>query len=79
MDGAFFGSIIFEAIGAFFRWIYLSVVSKIKGNKPISFKQVWEGKKNTSLQENVEYGFSNIVLGVIIVIAIIVILKLIGV
>ena len=79
MDGAFFGSIIFEAIGAFFRWVFLRVVVMIKGGRPISFKQIWEGKKNPSFQENVEYGFSNTVLGIVIVLSVIVILKLVGV
>jgi hypothetical protein len=79
MGGAFFGSIIFEAIGAFFRWIFLRVVGVIKGGKPVSFKQVWDGKKDTSFQENVEHGFSNIALGVIIVIGAIVVLKLVGI
>ena len=79
MEGAFLGSIIFEFIGAFFRWLLLFTLNKIKGRKSVSFKQVWEGRKNTSLQENVEHGFSNIVLGVIIVIGTIVILKLVGI
>lgn len=79
MDGAFFGSIIFEAIGAFFRWMYLRVLGKIRGSRPVTLKQVWEGKRNPSFQENVEHGFSNIVLGVIIVIGTIVMLKLVGI
>jgi hypothetical protein len=79
MNGAFWGSIIFEAIGAFFRWIFLRVIARIKGGKSVTFKQVWEGRNSTSLQENVEYGFSNIVLGVTIVIGAIVILKLVGI
>ena len=74
MDGAFFGSIIFEVIGAFFRWLYLRIVSKIKCTKAVSIKQVWEGKKSSSLQDNVEYGFSNIILGVIIVLTICVVI-----
>lgn len=79
MGGAFFGSIIFEAIGAFFRWMFSSVVRVIKGSTPVSFKQVWGGKRNTSIKENVEHGFSNIALGVIIVIVTILILKFVGV
>lgn len=44
MEGAFFGSIIFEAIGAFFRWIILQVFALIKGRKPVSFMRN-EGNK----------------------------------
>ena len=77
MEGAFFGSIIFEAIGAFFRWIFTHVIAIVKGRKPVSFMRVWRGKKNASLQEDVEYGFSNIVIGVVIVLGKIVVLQFI--
>jgi len=75
MDGSFFGSIIFEGIGAFFRWICLFILSKIRGQKPVSLKQVWEGNKDSSFQSSVEYGFSNIILGVIIVLVVVIILR----
>jgi hypothetical protein len=75
MEGGFFGSIIFEAFGAFFRWIYVSILNKLRGRKSSSFKEVWEGKK-TSSQGNIEYGFSNIILGIMIGMSIIIIIKL---
>jgi hypothetical protein len=74
MEGGFFGSIIFEAFGAFFRWLYVSILNKLRGRKSSSFKEVWEGKK-TAFQGSIEYGFSNIILGVIIVMAVILIIK----
>jgi hypothetical protein len=70
----FFGSIILELIGAFFRWAYLAVKHWIKGKKVASFGRIFDGRRNASFQESIEYGVSNIVLGWIIVFAICLIL-----
>jgi hypothetical protein len=71
---SFIGSIIFEAIGAFIRWLYLL----IRG-KNVDFSEVWKGRESMDLQESTGYGFSNIILGIGFIFLIILILKLIGV
>lgn len=63
----FIGSIIFEFIGASFKWVYLAIKHKIVGKKIVGFKQVFDGKKNADFQETIEYGMSNIILGMVIV------------
>jgi len=77
MDAPFIGSLIFEFIGVFFRWVYISIKNVIKGEKVVSFNKVWKGKKSKDFKKNIKYGMSNITLGIIIVIVIIVILKII--
>ena len=72
------GSVIFEAIGAFVRWIFVSMRNRIKGRATLSFGQVWRGRKR-GLQESVEYGVSNILLGAGTVLLIIVLLMWIGI
>lgn len=71
---SFFGSIIFEAIGALIRWLYFL----IRGKK-MNFSDVWNGRESMDFEESTHYGFSNIILGIGFVFLVIIILKLIGV
>lgn len=77
MEGAFIGSIVFEFVGVFFRWLYIAFIRKLKGKKVVSFGKVWKGRDNDDFSEDFEYGVSNIFLGMTVTIAIILILKLI--
>jgi len=77
MEGAFFGSIIFEFIGSLFRWLYLFVVYSVKGKEVLSFKRVWKGKEDGSVKDDFEYGISNIFLGILVVLSIVVIIRFI--
>lgn len=61
------GSIVFEFVGAFSRWLFLSVKNRIRGNGVVSFKKVWGGRKNAKFQESIEHGMSNIGLGMLII------------
>ena len=71
------GSVIFEAIGAFARWTFVSIRNRIKGKPTLPFGQVWKGRKR-GLQESVEYGVPNILLGAGIVVLIIILLMWVG-
>ena len=75
MEGTFIGSIVFEFIGVLFKWIFYYLRGKIKGNKVYKFKEVWNGRKNKNFKEELEYGVSNIVLGMVIIIVVIIIIK----
>lgn len=72
------GSVVFEFIGAFFKWLYFAVYSAIKGRRAVSFKQIWEGDR-TDFQERIEYGISNLVLGIAISLGLIIFLMCSGV
>lgn len=76
MNGIFIGSIIFEFIGVFFRWIYYYFIRKFRHKEPISFKRIWSGRNNMDFKEEFEYGVSNIFLGMIITILIIAVISL---
>ncbi len=77
MEGAFIGSIIFEFIGVFFKWLYFSMTSLLSGKKRYSFKKVWHGRKEDNFKAEFEYGISNIALGMIMTLVIILLMKLI--
>ena len=74
---SFVGSILFEVIGALFRWVYYSALTSIKGRKQISFGEVLKGKKGLKDLDRMLYGVSNIALGMLIVLTILVLLVLI--
>ncbi len=71
MDGIFIGSIIFEFIGVFFRWLYFYITRKLSNKEAISFKRIWQERKNKDFKEEFEYGVSNIFLGMLITVLII--------
>ncbi len=75
MEGSFIGSIVFEFIGVLSKWIYFNSIRKLKGQNTISFSKVWNGRKNKEFHEELSYGVSNIALGMVITILIILILK----
>lgn len=64
------GSLFFEWVGAFTRWSILWVVNMVKGKKQLTFKEVWDGRKNSTQSETFMYGISNIMLGTVVVVAI---------
>jgi len=65
------GSFIFDFIGASAKWLFHFVKNKIKGEKVVSFKAFQKKKKGASFKESVEDDFSNVALGMIIVVIII--------
>lgn len=71
---SFVGSIIFEVIGAFFRWLYYSLLTSIKGRKQISFREILRGKKGLKDLDRMLYGVSNIALGMVVVLVLFVLL-----
>lgn len=73
MEGAFFGSIIFEFIGAFTKWVFYSIQVQIKGGKSKRFIEIWMGRKNEKQEELILQGFSNIGLGMLVVLILLVI------
>ena len=76
MGSSFIGSIIFEFIGVFSKWIYFNLLRKLKGQNTISFNKVWNGRENMKFHEDFLYGLSNTGLGMVITILTILILKL---
>ena len=65
---AIFGSLIFEFIGVSAKWIFHCVKYKIKGKAIIKFKNFRKEKKDISFQESIEDSFSNVALGIIIIV-----------
>jgi hypothetical protein len=61
---SFFGSIILEVIGAFFKWMYFKIVMP---DKKITFNQVLKGKKGMRDVDRMVYGMSNIAIGVLVI------------
>jgi hypothetical protein len=64
----FIGSIFCEFVGASTRWIYLRIKDKFEGKKTVGFSQIYFGRKRIDDKERMEYAFSNIILGIIIVV-----------
>ena len=73
MEGAFLGSIVFEFIGAFAKWVYYFFRTKINGGKAKGFMELWMGRKGAKNEELIMGGFSNIGLGMLIVLILLVI------
>lgn len=72
-----FGSVILEYIGAFTKWVIYFVISKFKGQKITPFKQILDGKKSSKQYDTILHGWSNIWVGVIVIISIAVLLVII--
>jgi hypothetical protein len=68
MEGAFFGSIIFEVTGAFTKWLFLVVRVWIKGGKPRRFKDIWSGRNRATPEDSILLGMSNVGLGMLVVV-----------
>jgi hypothetical protein len=79
MEGAFFGSIIFEFIGAFAKWVFYAFRNKLQGQKITSFMRIWMGRKGARGEELILQGFSNIGLGMLLSVIILSILVWLGV
>jgi hypothetical protein len=63
----FVGSYLFEFIGVLFKWLLqypLSLIFKIKIK---SFKEIWDGPENSEASNTLLYGFSNILVGALII------------
>lgn len=61
------GSVFFEFIGAFSKWLFYAVIYSLKGEKTKSFKDIWNGRKDSKKSNLLMYGISNIVLGIIVI------------
>ncbi|WP_339751439.1 hypothetical protein [Algoriphagus aquimarinus] len=72
------GSVFFEFIGAFSKWIVYAAIYKMRGKKVISFNEMWGGKKNSKRSDILMHGFSNIILGLLIVVGFLVLAIKIG-
>lgn len=68
------GSIFFEFVGALTKWVLYASIHKIIGKKVIGFKEMWDGRKGSHKSEIIMHGFSNIILGLIVVVGVFVLL-----
>ncbi len=68
MIDSIIGSVFFEFIGALTKWVGYAVLHKVRGKEVISFKEMWDGKRGSQKSEFIMHGFSNIVLGLIVVV-----------
>ena len=68
------GSIIFEYIGAFIKWVYYTLKNWLLGKEHISFGTIYSGKENDKFHDQFFLGVSNIFLGLIFCLGVIVIL-----
>jgi hypothetical protein len=67
MIDSIIGSVFFEFIGALTKWTFYAVFNKLRGEKMISFREAWSGRKGGQKSEIILHGFSNIILGLIVV------------
>lgn len=68
MIDSIIGSVFFEFVGALTKWVIYAILYKIKGKGLISFKEMWNGRKGNHKSEIIMHGFSNIFLGLIVII-----------
>lgn len=68
------GSVFFEFVGAFIKWSFYAIVNLIRGKKIIGFLEIWSGKKDSEHSEIIANGVSNIYLGIISVVLLILLL-----
>lgn len=66
-----FRSILVEFIGASVKWLFYAVKNSIKGEKIVSFSEIWKGKKGSKDTTLFFHGLSNIVVSFIIIIILI--------
>lgn len=67
----FIGSVLFEIIGASIKWVFSAIINYIKGKRVPSFKEVYDGKKGMDKADTIFYGVSNILLGIIFTVVLI--------
>ncbi len=68
-----FRSVLVEFLGASARWSYHALWDNLKGKKAKSFSEVWRGSKKASHIDQMKYGMSNIFLGYLVIVFLIVI------
>lgn len=68
MIDSIIGSVFFEFIGALIKWVVYAVLHKLRGKEIISLKEMWDGRKGSQKSEIIMHGFSNILLGLIVVV-----------
>lgn len=68
MEGAFLGSIIFEFIGAFVKWLFYAIRNRLIGKEVVGFMRIWMGRKGAKNEELILQGFSNTGLGMLVVV-----------
>lgn len=62
----FIGSILFEFMGVLVRWALQFPLFLFSRTRIKSFKEVWDGPGDSKPSETLLYGFSNIMLGVLV-------------
>jgi hypothetical protein len=70
MLGNILRSVFFEYVGVLTRWILYALVYKVKKRKVISFREMWEGGKGWENSGIVMPGFTNIVLGILVLVGV---------
>jgi hypothetical protein len=68
MIDSIIGSVFFEFVGAFTKWVVYAVLHKVRRREIISFKEMWDGRKGSQKSDIIMHGFSNILLGLIVVV-----------
>ena len=68
------GSVILEFIGAYTKWLTYKVFGKFKGRKTLPFKLIWKGRKKAGEEEYILQGWSNIIVGILVILIICLIL-----
>ena len=68
MIDSIIGSVFFEFVGALTKWAVYAVLHKVRGREIISFKEMWDGRKGSQKSEIIMHGFSNILLGLTVVV-----------
>ncbi|OOG76833.1 hypothetical protein B0E43_07555 [Algoriphagus sp. A40] len=74
MIDSILGSVFFEFVGTLTRWVVYAALHKIKGKDIIGFREIWNGRKRGTKSEIIAHGFSNIVLGLIVVVGLLVLI-----
>lgn len=62
MDNVFV-SVIFEFTGALIKWFFIFLYSSVKGKKPVGFREIWGGEKDSQYHEIFLLGISNLLTG----------------
>lgn len=77
MIDSIIGSVFFEFVGALTKWVVYAVLHKIRRKRIISFREMWDGRKGSQNPEIILHGFSNTLLGLLVVVGLFVlVLKL---
>jgi hypothetical protein len=68
-------SVFFEVIGAFIKWSVYAFFHKIRGKRIVSFKEMWRGRRGSNKSEIIMHGASNVIIGILIVLLLLLILN----